>query len=170
MSVCTRDPNTKTGAVHGKALGASGRLRPSHLLGHAEVDERGLRSDLRLVVRVGQLGLQVQPELAVVLHLRTRTHTHSAGRHGQLLLGGAGELPVSPVALKAYAHQEGQFPLPLAHPLLGVWLPSCLRTLHSTSCAHTRARALHAAHHFMCACKSTTRTRANRCGHGTGDE
>mmetsp|Transcript_13357 Transcript_13357/g.32645 ORF Transcript_13357/g.32645 Transcript_13357/m.32645 type:complete len:547 (-) Transcript_13357:606-2246(-) len=39
------------------------------LLRHAEVDQCGLRVDLRLVVRVGQLGLQVQPELGVVLHL-----------------------------------------------------------------------------------------------------
>mmetsp|Transcript_10302 Transcript_10302/g.22116 ORF Transcript_10302/g.22116 Transcript_10302/m.22116 type:complete len:1096 (-) Transcript_10302:3570-6857(-) len=39
------------------------------LLSHTEVHEGGLGSNLGLVVRVGQLGLQVQPELGVVLHL-----------------------------------------------------------------------------------------------------
>lgn len=33
--------------------------------GHGEVDERGLGLDLRLVVRIGQLGVQDEPEARV---------------------------------------------------------------------------------------------------------
>ena len=39
------------------------------LLGHAEVDERGLGRGLGREVRVGDLGGQVEPEARVVLHL-----------------------------------------------------------------------------------------------------
>jgi hypothetical protein len=43
----------------------------TYLLSDTEVDKGGLGSDFWLVVWVGQLGLQVQPELAVVLDLRS---------------------------------------------------------------------------------------------------
>jgi hypothetical protein len=47
---------------------------PSHA--HREVDERGLGLDLGGVVRVGELGVQEQPEVRMELHLSAMALDH----------------------------------------------------------------------------------------------
>ena len=54
----------------------------THLLRHGEVDECGLCLDLRWVVGVGQLGVEEQAEVLVVLHLLVSDH------HGTPLFDG----------------------------------------------------------------------------------
>jgi hypothetical protein len=60
-------------------------MKKTHLR-DGEVDERGLRLDLRRVVRVGHLGMQKQLEVFVVLNILV---AHLDVHRAALLAGGA---------------------------------------------------------------------------------